>query len=482
MQDEQRYRAGRAPSDFPGGIVSRGVCIKEPLSGKYEPQSIKTKLICRGTLIQSLLSLVQSGHGQSMGGFSVDTRNHTNSGGNRRRQRRERMKTGFLFYLGVLLVFASLITVCSAAAPDPYFDSTSSAIDHCHVSGSCYAFDMGRNVTNGGGSGNVFFTINGTHHYPLNSTVFWMDAGEHVRVWTNYTGARPLNEQWTYTVRAALPGDPTVGYFVIERFGSPATPPSVTAISPSLGPIAGGTRVTLTGTGFTGATVVRFGTTTGTGMTVNSSTRITVTAPAHASGTVYVTVTTPGGTSATVQASRYRYLLPPGVTALSPSRGPIAGGNRVTLTGTGFTGVTAVRFSWTAGTGIIVNSTTSSLTVTAPNRFSGTVYVTVTTPGGTSATVQASRYTYILPPGVTSVSPAGGPAAGGTRVTLTGTGFTGATAVRFGTTAGTGITVNSASSLAVTAPAHAAGTVHVTVTTPGGTSAPVSTDRFTYTA
>ena len=85
--------------------------------------------------------------------------------------------------------------------------------------------------------------------------------------------------------------------------------PAVTGISPASGPQAGGTSVTITGTGLTGATTVYFGTVAATGFTVNSATQITATAPAAASaGTVNVTVTTQGGTSPAGTASQYAYL------------------------------------------------------------------------------------------------------------------------------------------------------------------------------
>ena len=74
--------------------------------------------------------------------------------------------------------------------------------------------------------------------------------------------------------------------------------PTVTSLSPATGPAAGGTVVTVTGTGFTGATSVQFGSNPGTALTVVSDTEITVTSPAGAVGAVPVTVTTPAGTSA----------------------------------------------------------------------------------------------------------------------------------------------------------------------------------------
>src|ERR1700716_262292 len=82
-------------------------------------------------------------------------------------------------------------------------------------------------------------------------------------------------------------------------------------------------------------------------------------------------------------------------------------------------------------------------------------------------------------PTVTSISPNSGPAAGGMPVTITGNNFTGATAVKFGGTAATSFTVNSATSIAATSPAGG-GTVDVTVTNSGGTSAISSADQFTY--
>ena len=89
----------------------------------------------------------------------------------------------------------------------------------------------------------------------------------------------------------------------------------------------------------------------------------------------------------------------------------------------------------------------------------------------------------IAVPVVSSVSPNAGPLGGTTGVTITGSNFTGATAVDFGTGhAGTDATVVSPSEITVNAPAESAATVDVTVTTPNGTSATSSADQFTYQA
>jgi len=83
-------------------------------------------------------------------------------------------------------------------------------------------------------------------------------------------------------------------------------------------------------------------------------------------------------------------------------------------------------------------------------------------------------------PAVTGVSPNGGAAAGGAFVTITGSGFSGATAVHFGVTAAASFVVSSDSIIVAAAPAHAAGAIDVTVTTPGGTSPTGGSDTYTY--
>jgi hypothetical protein len=153
----------------------------------------------------------------------------------------------------------------------------------------------------------------------------------------------------------------------------------------------------------------------------------------------------------------------------------------VTITGTNFTGATAVHFGANAATGVtVVNATT--ITATSP-AGSGTVDVTVTTPGGTSATSAADHFTYVAvgrPPTVTAVMPHEGPTSGGTSVTITGTNFTGATAVHFGTKAAISFTVVNSTTIRAVSPPEAADTVDVRVTTPSGTSAISANDHYKY--
>jgi IPT/TIG domain len=66
-------------------------------------------------------------------------------------------------------------------------------------------------------------------------------------------------------------------------------------------------------------------------------------------------------------------------------------------------------------------------------------------------------------------------------VTVTGTSFTGATKVLFGAVAATSFSVTSDTKITAVSPAQAAATHNIYVTTPVGTSAPVTADQFTYT-
>lgn len=86
-----------------------------------------------------------------------------------------------------------------------------------------------------------------------------------------------------------------------------------------------------------------------------------------------------------------------------------------------------------------------------------------------------------LTPIVASVTPSTGLAtAGGEQIIITGTHFTGATAVAVGVTAVTDYAVVDSTRIAAITPAKAAGTYQVAVTTPAGTSADVAGDNVTY--
>jgi alpha-tubulin suppressor-like RCC1 family protein len=257
-------------------------------------------------------------------------------------------------------------------------------------------------------------------------------------------------------------------------FGAP--PPVVASVTPTSGPEAGATTVTVSGSGFDEASAVHFGTSEATSFTVESDGSITAVSP-PGSGTVDVTVTTPVATSATSSADQYTYLPVPAVSGVSPSSGPAAGGTAVTIAGSGFTQASAVHFGAAEATSFNVESDGSIRAVTPEGT--GTVDVTVTTPGGTSPPQAGDLFVYRPVPSVTSVAPTSGPAGGGTTVTIAGSGFTAASAVHFGSAEATSFTVESDGSITAVSPAGT-GTVDITVTTPGGTSAKSAADLYKY--
>jgi hypothetical protein len=251
--------------------------------------------------------------------------------------------------------------------------------------------------------------------------------------------------------------------------------PAVTGISPPSGSSGGGTTVTITGTNLSGGMIVHFGALLATNVTVVSSTQITAVSPAG-TGTVDVTVTGPGGVSAISSADQFTYSNVPLVTSITPPAAPLAGGTTVTIIGSNFTGATAVTFGTTPATSFTIVSSTK-ITATVP-AGTGTVDVTVTNSNGKSSTSSADQFTYEGKPTITGVTPANGALAGLTIVTITGTNLAGASLVKFGSVAGT-IQTNTPTQIVVTSPAGT-GTVDITVTDPGGTSATSSADKFTY--
>lgn len=278
--------------------------------------------------------------------------------------------------------------------------------------------------------------------------------------------------------------DPTLG-LVLDYIPQSTPAPTVTSVVLATGPISGGNSVTITGTNFISSnTTVNFGSVSARNSVV-SNTSITATVPPGLTlGTVNVTVTTPFGTSAINPGDQYTYTVgapnPPQIDLLNLNYGSFNGGNTITVTGTGFiNGVTSVSFGGVPGTNVVVNSN-QSLTIVAPEG-TNSVTVTATTPYGTSLPSDGSTYYYIFgPPAVTSLSPNFGPEAGGTVITITGSGFvTGNSNVYFGSTQATAVVINSSTNITATSPPGTS-VVNVTVVTPFGTSPIVPADQFTY--
>jgi len=218
----------------------------------------------------------------------------------------------------------------------------------------------------------------------------------------------------------------------------------------------------------------------------------------------------------------------PTVTGVSQICGPVAGGTPVIITGRDFAGlgptgladgVTEVKFGdalLAKGAGYVVTSDTSITAVTPPHPPAA-VHVTVANGLGSSPASEDAVFTYPCPvpiqdpskspagpsnpppaaagPVVARLDPSAGPLEGGTKVRITGSGLTGAKTVRFGealvgvhpcpVTGGTGkapcFSEQSANEILAFSPAaKSAASVHVTVETERGLSAPTAADLFDY--
>jgi hypothetical protein len=176
--------------------------------------------------------------------------------------------------------------------------------------------------------------------------------------------------------------------------GVPVEPPAVKKVEPHQGPTAGSTTVTITGTNFTGATEVKFGSVEAKSFTPVSASTITAESPAGSAGTVNVTVTTPAGTSATSSADDFTYVAAPTVTKIEPHEGSTAGSTTVTITGTNLTGAKEVRFGSAVAKSFTPVSA-STITAESPAGSAGKVNVRVVTAGGKSATSSADEFTYV---------------------------------------------------------------------------------------
>ena len=165
------------------------------------------------------------------------------------------------------------------------------------------------------------------------------------------------------------------------------------------------------------------------------------------------------------------------VSAVYPSRGLTTGGNVIRVFGTGFVpGATKVTIGGMLADVAYVAS--SEMRVTVPAGAVGSVDVKVETAAG-SVTLSGG-YTYVSPlqpPTITSVAPQKGTPAGGQTLTITGANFVAETTATIGGIAAP-VTVLSPTTISIVTPAHAAGAVDVTVTTPAGSATLPS--GFTY--
>ena len=238
------------------------------------------------------------------------------------------------------------------------------------------------------------------------------------------------------------------------------------SINPDHGPAAGGNTVTFGGRNLARVTTVKFGNT-ATAIQNKTETSIVVIAPAHSPGDVVALLSDSSGSS----GMDYTYDNdPPQISSLSPTSGPAAGGNQVTINGTNLQPVTTVKFDTTSAS--IVSKSATKIIVTAPAHAPGQVTVKVDSPGG-SAT---KTYLYESPaPNISRIDPPKGSTAGGETVTITGVNLGDVTSATFGT-ANAEIRSKSSTKLVVISPPNPAGRLDVKVRSSAGSA----TAKFIY--
>ena len=238
-----------------------------------------------------------------------------------------------------------------------------------------------------------------------------------------------------------------------NRFTVPEPPPAglpapvITDFAPRQG--LPGAKVVLTGTGFTGATQVQFGEFSAASLTVVNDTQIVTTVPA-AAASARLTVVAPGGVAQSAGTFLVVPLPPPaapGTDTPPPPPPPAAptltdfapraalAGQVVTLTGTDLTTVTRVTFGGVAAAGFSVASNTTLLATVPAGAATGPIAVATpqgpaTAPGVFTVLAAPAPDPAQAAPAVNDLAPAQGRP--GETVVLTGTAFTGVSAVKFG--------------------------------------------------
>jgi len=301
---------------------------------------------------------------------------------------------------------------------------------------------------------------------------------------TTLTG---LTSNTSYTIRARIvdsSGNADVNTADID-FTTIGAPPTISSISPTSGPKAGGGTLTITGTNFNAGTTISVGANACGSINVVSSTQLMCTIPARAAGSVYVTATNPDSQTAT-SSGTYDYIVSFGGLSSITS----VTGSGMTLNWTNTSDAASYQiYQVSGGTATYLYSATapaSSYAITGLTANSSyTFRVRAFDSSGASdyntADVTASTLQY-LPPTVSSISPtSAAKSSGGTvDVTISGTNFRNGATATIGGSACTSLSVASSTSITCRAPALGSGSHTVVVTNSDSQSSQLNS-AFTYT-
>jgi hypothetical protein len=241
---------------------------------------------------------------------------------------------------------------------------------------------------------------------------------------------------------------------------APGAPFAVHGVVPDRGPTSGGTAVVVVGGAFdSGVVEVRVGGTAASGLALQNPGALRVTTPPGAAGPADVTVILSSGAAATLP-SAFHYEDPLVVTSVSPAEGPVAGGTEVEVRGEGFVPGATAFFGPMAALAVDVISPTLLRARTPPGP-AGPVDLAVRL--GDRRAVLPGGYTYFDAPRLFRISPDRGAIAGGTFVTLHGSGFTASSRLFFDGVPAVEVRAADAATLTARTPPGAVGPADVVV-------------------
>ena len=257
--------------------------------------------------------------------------------------------------------------------------------------------------------------------------------------------------------------------------------PQLDGVEPNSGLSSGGTPIRLTGTNFKPGATVTIDSVPAADVVVVSDTTITATTPGSKNlYPVDVVVTNPDGPPSLLD-NAFTYVKPAvqRLTGINPARGSKQGGEAVIIRGVGFTEGTRVAFGGRAAESVeLLNPTT--LRVITPIGDGGPVTVNIGVPGADDyAAEEAFTYVNAVPRVVMAIRPLKGGAAGGTKVTIVGTGFAKKAAVAVGGAPATKVKVVSSTKITAVTPPGSLGAASVAVRNPGLPAA-ILVDGFEY--
>jgi len=186
-------------------------------------------------------------------------------------------------------------------------------------------------------------------------------------------------------------------------------PVAVVSVTPSAGPVSGGTAITVSGSGFVPGAVLLVGGRPATGVQVVDAGTITAVTPRGQAGPVAVSVVNPDGATASLVGG-FTYQVAPVVRRVSPREGPASGGTLVTISGRDFVPGALVRFGEALAVDVTVVDA-RTITARTPAHVPGRVSVTVSTPGGSDTLRNGFTYQAVAVPVTSSSAPSDTPSA-----------------------------------------------------------------------